>query len=293
MARSRAWCLTINNYTEEEYNDIQAHGEYGILGREVGQEGTPHLQGYIYFKDAKRLSTLKKINQRAHWEQSKGGHKSNQKYCSKENNFVEWGLLPDQGKRTDLDITRELVREPEPLRKVCDLMNFQCIKVAEKWLTYNEPKRTWKPEVRWYHGPSGSGKTKKANEDMPNAYTKTGPNKWWDGYDGHEDVILDDLRSSHIEFTELLMILDRYEKRVEHKGGMRQLRAKRIIITSIYSPDEMYRNMQARATTHEPIEQLLRRIDLTQKFDTEVQGNTKPGLTCELNNESDDDWTNW
>ena len=139
-----------------------------------------------------------------------------------------------------------------------------------------------------FHGPSGSGKTRSANEEMPNAYTKTGPQKWWDGYDGHEDVIMDDLRSSHIEFTELLMILDRYEKRIECKGGSRQLRAKRIIVTSIFSPEEMYKGMQERATHHEPMEQLLRRIDVTQKFGSEVAGNTVPPPV-----ERDPDWGPW
>lgn len=268
--------MTLNNWAEEELAALQGKGTYNVIGKEIGEQGTPHLQGYFYFENATRLSTLKKLSSRGHWEIAKGTPVQNRTYCTKGGNFIESGAIPTPGKRTDLECTRELLKEEKPLSKIADLMNYQCIRTAEKWLTYNEPKRTWKPEVKWFHGPSGSGKTKTANEEMPNAYTKTGPTKWWDGYDGHEDVILDDLRSSHIEFTELLMILDRYEKRIEHKGGMRQLKAKRIIITSIYSPEEMYQGMQQRATTHEPMEQLLRRIDVTQRFDTEVAGNTVP-----------------
>lgn len=289
-ARARSWCMTLNNWTQEEYDDLKNKGDYGIMGKEVGDSGTHHLQGFIYFKNKASLKQLKEISKRAHWEIARGTIEQASTYCGKDKDFIEWGEKPQQGKRNDIEAMKSLLTETEPMSKVCDLMNYQCTRMAEKWLTYKEPKRNWKPEVKWFHGPSGSGKTKQANLEMPNAYTKTGPSKWWDGYDGHEEVIMDDLRSSHIEFTELLMILDRYEKRVEHKGGMRQLKAKKIIITSIYSPQEMYAGMQARNNIHEPIEQLLRRIDsvinFAHKLCPEVGGNTRPLL-----DDSEDDWS--
>jgi len=278
--RSKAWCFTFNNYTEEDLEVLKAKGDYGIIGRELAPTtGTPHLQGYIHWKNKMRLSTLRKINKKISWRAAKGSAAQNKIYCTKEDKEpIEWGTIPEQGKRNDIEQTRALLSEPNPLQKISNLMNYQCIRVAEKWLTYNEAKRTWKPNVSWFHGPSGSGKTRSANEILPTAYTKSGASKWWDGYDGHEDVIIDDLRSSHCEFTELLMILDRYEKRIEHKGGMRQLRAKRIIITSIFSPTEMYQAMQNRDANKEPIEQLLRRIDTIRSFGPEVGGNTNPEL---------------
>lgn len=302
MARARGWCLTLNNYTNEEFVQLQKIGDYGILGKEVGENGTPHLQGYLYFKNKISLRGLKFISPRAHFEIAKGTPADNQKYCSKDNAATAWGKLPQQGERTDLEDAREFLLQSEPMRKVSDMMNLQVTKNAEKWLTYNEPKRTEKPLVKWFWGPSGVGKTRKATDELPDAYIKTGSTKWWDGYDAHEDVILDDLRSNHIEFTELLNLLDRYGKRIEHKGGMRQFRAKRIIITSIYSPEEMYAGMQERSRNKEPIEQLLRRIDIIhamagdQKSCPEVQGNTvNPDLLREYqraNNipDNEDDW---
>jgi len=84
-------------------------------------------------------------------------------------------------------------------------------------------------------------------------------NKWWEGYDAHENVIIDDMRGDFCKFHELLRMLDRYAYRIETKGGSRQFRAKTIIITSCYSPTEMF-------DTREDIQQLLRRIDEIKVF---------------------------
>ena len=34
--------------------------------------------------------------------------------------------------------------------------------------------------------------------------------KWWEGYDGHEVVLLDDIRKDFCKFHELLTLLDIY-----------------------------------------------------------------------------------
>lgn len=83
-------CFTLNNYTEEEYKQlIEMECKYLVIGKEVGEEGTPHLQGYIEFKTPKRFSTLKNINQRIHWEERRGTAKQASEYCKKEGNFIE------------------------------------------------------------------------------------------------------------------------------------------------------------------------------------------------------------
>ena len=49
--RSRGWCFTLNNYNEEEEVRALALPEevsYGVVGKEVGESGTPHFQGYLY-----------------------------------------------------------------------------------------------------------------------------------------------------------------------------------------------------------------------------------------------------
>ena len=55
--------------------------------------------------------------------------------------------------------------------------------------------------------------------------------KWFDGYDGHEVLILQELRKSTFTFTYLLDLTDRYEFRVEVKNGYFPMMAKVIIVT--------------------------------------------------------------
>lgn len=82
------WCFTYNNGIDEidEIFSYLEEGDKCIIGKEVGESGTPHLQGYIHFKVKCRPTTRIPIKQ-IHWESCKGNERSNIIYCSKDNNF--------------------------------------------------------------------------------------------------------------------------------------------------------------------------------------------------------------
>lgn len=87
----RKWCFTLNNYTKKEFNDIKTYLSKGnklwIVGEEIGEEGTPHLQGYIEAKSVIKFTTLKNLNNRLHLEKAKGDKWDNWNYCSKEGKY--------------------------------------------------------------------------------------------------------------------------------------------------------------------------------------------------------------
>ena len=119
MSRAKNWVYTLNNPTRDELTTaeglfLSTHGViYHVFGKETGDSGTFHLQGYIQFSDRKRLSTLRSIFSRGHFEVSRGSPKQASDYCKKEGDFKEYGSLPPQaqGKRTDWERLREYVEQ--------------------------------------------------------------------------------------------------------------------------------------------------------------------------------------
>jgi Putative viral replication protein. len=109
--QARHWCFTINNYTEA---DVALMYEWEKLAacltvsKEIGESGTPHLQGYIGFKAMKRLAALKKLHSKAHWEKSKS--KDADIYCIKEGSELIINMNnKKQGKRNDIDNVLEMI----------------------------------------------------------------------------------------------------------------------------------------------------------------------------------------
>lgn len=272
----RCCVFTLNNYTENDMIQLNEWDyKYLIYGKEIGKTNkTPHLQGYIEFNNRKYFSTLKAFNPNIHWEKRLGSQLQAINYCKKEGNYVEYGDKKVQGKRNDISYYKELALK-EGMKKVVEEGNFQEIRTCELYLKYKEEERNFKPEVIWIHGESGSGKSLKASEEK-DAYWKD-KSQWWDGYDKHNTIIMDDFRSSDMKFDYLLRLLDRYPMRVQVKGSSRQMLSKKIIITSIYSPEEIYSHYAQYNNNREPINQLLRRIDKTMKLEqVRSRGNTIP-----------------
>lgn len=252
--RSRGWHFT-NYVLEFTYETLEC--DYIIVGDEIcPKTGRPHHQGYMYSKARPTRKTIRAmLPPGTHVESAKGSPQQGYAYCTKEKILYERGDRPMMGKRNDIVKVREILKETGSMREVVRNVNsYQACRMGELILKYDERKRDFKPTVRWYWGPTGSGKTKTAMEETKDPWVSGKNLKWWEGYDAHSHVIIDDFRKDFCTFHELLRILDRYEFRIENKGGSRQLLAELIIITSCYKPEDVY-------DTREDVGQLLRRID--------------------------------
>lgn len=110
-----------------------------------------------------------------------------------------------------------------------------------------------------FWGPTGTGKTHRAwAEAGDSCYIKTSSNKWWDGYRGETNVIIDEF-DGQIGITHLLRWLDKYPCRVEIKGGSLPLRASKFWITS-NKPIELW--YDEKGATIEQIAALRRRCEI-------------------------------
>ena len=105
------WVFTLNNYTEDDILEIletcKAFCKKWGFQTEIGEEGTPHLQGAIWLKKAMRWSEFK-LSKNIHWEKMKSDKGSND-YVQKDESFAgrRWnsGLEPPE---EPLDIITEL-----------------------------------------------------------------------------------------------------------------------------------------------------------------------------------------
>ena len=263
--RSRSWCLTINNYNEEDIKQLkEIKYSYIIIGDEKGEQGTPHLQIYIEFDDAKSFQFIKKKTPTAHIEQAKGNPQQNRDYCSKDKIMFEDGKIKSQGKRTDLD---EIKNDIMAGKKVDDI-------VLEKPIVYHQYGRTltkiedlrmrkvfrnFQTLGEWIYGTTGTGKSEYAFKDFsPDThYVWKYDNGWNDGYNQQETVIIDEFRGQ-LPMWELLTMIDKHPNYYVKRRGKEPLPfvSKKVIITSSMPPSEVYHNLN----DNDKLEQLNRRI---------------------------------
>jgi len=240
MNKSKAstrWCFTLNNWVPDNEDTLKTVPfKYLVYGKEKGESGTPHLQGFIIFDKPKRLSACVKIVQ-AHWSIAKGTSEQASDYCKKDGDFFESGTPPTPGKRTDLQGVSDMIKEGKSIQEIASEHPETFIKfgrgIRDLKLTLDTKYTPEGLRGVWYWGPPGTGKSRKAREENPDAYLKS-QSKWFDGYNGEDVIILDDM-DTNVLGHHLKIWADRYPCTGETKGGTINLQHEKFIVTSNYS----------------------------------------------------------
>lgn len=109
-SRAKYWVFTINNPTEEEtesFNNALREEKisYYCFGKEIGEQGTRHLQGYLELPQRRRINWLKRLWPRAHFEVRRGNASQARDYCRKDGDFREEGEISRiaKGERSDIN----------------------------------------------------------------------------------------------------------------------------------------------------------------------------------------------
>jgi len=266
-------CFTLNNYDLSNVTFLQDFKDcsYMIFAKEVGEEGTPHLQGYVEFPNprntGKDWSNLKKVlgSNKFHFEKRRGTAQQASDYCEfadyptnqVRNEWVNiYGEISRQGERTDWAHTVNAIISGS---QVTDVIQDQpqllpAIRALERLQQISIQPINREVQVNVLVGPPGSGKSRHVWDNYPNCYSKPS-GQWWDGYNGEEVILLDDYYGD-IEYSELLKVLDRYKYRVPIKGGFVGARWHTVFITSNQLPQYWYRETSA----------LMRRITQVTSF---------------------------
>ena len=171
QSRARAYCFTINNWNDTDADQLQQlcnsdKVKYFIGGKETGEEGTPHIQGYVMFKTPTAFSTVKGFLSRAHIEVARGTPEENIAYCSKDGNYIEHGDRPmtqeKKGERgreyweTQLKLAREnKLEDVDPKLQLSHWKNL----VAIRDYYLKDLGNEYRPDCKnyWLYGPTGTG----------------------------------------------------------------------------------------------------------------------------------------
>lgn len=253
--QSKRWCFTVNNFEPHHEDTLKSLPTlYLVYGRETGESGTPHLQGFVTFKANKRLTALKKILPTAHWEITKGTSLQASDYCKKDDpDFFESGKVPTQGKRNDLSAATDMIQLGSSVSEVAQEHPETFVKfgrgLRDLALILQQPYNHECTRGLWIWGPPGTGKSHAAREAYPDAYLKP-QSKWWDGYAMQKSVILDDLDISSLGHY-LKIWADKYACTGETKGGTVALQHRDFIVTSNYSPAELWKEDEMMASAIE------------------------------------------
>lgn len=252
QSKSRGWCFTINNPTDEDtraIDNLQQSARYYVYGKETGENNTPHYQGYVYFDNRQRFGTVKQFLGRAHLEPQRGSCEQAIAYCKKDGQWTEWGHEPD---------SHGIVAQREKWKTIVDLAErgeLEQLKLLfpGEYVRYGGRLRSLRLrpttviqgnlENEWWVGLSGTGKSKTLWQTYPEHYGKD-LNKWWDGYQDEEIVAIEEWSPKYEMLASKLKVwADRYPFNAEIKGGtLLKIRPKKVIVLSNYTIEQCFPN---------------------------------------------------
>lgn len=243
--QGRYWFLTIS-CASNPWNppDALPAGVTWIKGQqELGQGGLLHWQLLCSFSRSVRRRAVQRIYGPCFCELSRSS--AAESYVWKDETAVantrfELGSRPlNKGCKKDWSqiLASAKVGDFSSIPPDVIVRNYSSLRRIEK--DHMKPTAIVK-RVFVFYGPTGTGKSRRAWEEATfDAYPKDPNTKYWDGYSGQKNVVIDEFRGK-IDISHVLRWLDRYPVSVECKYGACVLRSESIWITSNLHPRAWY-----------------------------------------------------
>lgn len=167
------------------------------------------------------------------------------------------------GQRTDLEGAIQTMRRTGSLKRTAEEHPTVFVKFhrgLQALRLYTLPRRSSPPSIHLFFGKTGVGKSHAAREKFGgDLYAKPPDTKWFDGYDGEDVLLLDDFAgaASKMSLSYLLQLLDKYDIKLEVKGGYTACLSTVIVLTTNIHP----RNWFDYSNREEHYAALARRFD--------------------------------
>lgn len=260
--QGRYWLLTIPVEMFTVPLELSGPLQYLRGQREIGgTTGYEHWQLLAVFKKKVTLRGVKQsFGDGIHAELSRSD--AADAYVWKEDTRVAGTQfeLGERAIRRNVPTDWEKVRENAKTRNFDDIppdIYIRCYANLCRIASDNDQPTAIVRSARVFIGPTGTGKSRRAWEEATElAYVKNPRTKWWDGYKGEENVIIDEFRGG-IDIAYLLIWLDRYPCRVEIKGSSMPLRARKFWICSNLMIEQWFPDCD-----YQTLDALRRRIEI-------------------------------
>lgn len=224
------WSFTLNNYTKEEkmlFKRWSSEVAMICITKEVGEQGTPHLQGRIIFKRSYTWKLLHKLIPRAFWEKTKARQDSLYMLKVGSRPFIDVDNRK-QGKRTDLDAVIIDIKKGSTKKKLWENHANTMIRYHKgmyEAMKHLAPKdkhvieynidcfKPWEEITEWDKmiiiiGDSGIGKTEFAKAHFQNPLIVSHMDDLAELNEDFDGIIFDDMDFKHIPRTAQIHICD-------------------------------------------------------------------------------------
>ncbi len=248
--------LTWNNWQEDFKTKEEAfnyfkdlpHVRAFLIGFEVGEKGTQHIQGVFQFEQPKRFSTLREYFKNNHIERIHN-LKSAIDYCKKDNDYMEFGEIVEQGQRTDIEAFTqaiidgysdvELLTEfpSQSQRFLHNIDKIRQIVLAD----YYQKNLRHNLKVIFMSGDAGVGKTRYIYErhNIADIYRVCSYENPFDNYKSQKILVLDEY-NNQLNIQLLLNILDIYPLLLPARYNDKWACYEQVYVISNYDFDELF-----------------------------------------------------
>lgn len=266
---SRKWALTLHlpreiaeitvgpqgyppvfDHLISEFSKSKLNLTYLVGQIETTKDGGYHAQLALTISTPARMTQMKKISQRAHWEIARDW-KSLTSYCTKQDTRLagpwQYGEEPHQGKRSDLEQAARMIQSGSLMPSVAEKHPVVTVRYF-KGLQYLQSLQTrdkYAPKkVGLFWGKTGCGKTMTAFEELDDLYNASDiRTPWFDGYTGQDHVLFDECGEGMMHYNKLKQFTDCWRMQAPVKGAMIAWVPKVLILTSQHHLDKWYPNL--------------------------------------------------
>lgn len=231
---------------------------YICVAQEQHQDGTNHLHALMQYEEKFRTRKADFYDLEDSEDEGHTYHGNYQAakdagdvraYIQKEGQFIEEGhfLSNAQSEVQKRAIENKLILStalPDLVNSgEISIYSYQQLRTAKNLYTLDSLKvPDYMPKTcYWIYGKTGIGKSRWVRDNYPSQFFNKPQNKWWDGYNGEQIVLLDDFDLRGDCLGHLLKIwADCYSFPAEIKGGTIKPAYTHFIITSQYRPGDIF-----------------------------------------------------